>query len=347
MIAGLKFFWPALAFAALLALGALVPALTSVLDLALPFFGVIGLGYFCGKLLKIPEAGLQWMNFFAIYLALPSLLFNIVAQTPFAELSNLWFVVATMLSTYVIYTLGFCIGIYVTGGDMRAAAVQALGAAYSNIGYMGPGLTLATLGAGAAAPTALIFASDNLLFFTLSPLLMSAGGDGHESIVGLAGQILKRIATSPFFVAVTLGVASAYFQLHPPVAIQKMLTFLQSAAAPAALFCMGVMAALRPVTRLAPEIPALLALKLIGHPLLVWVMLSLIGDFGPVWTFTAVLMAALPPGLNVYVIASQYGVYAERASNIVLVGTLASVVSLTALLYVIGHGLVPYNLFFH
>ena len=46
--------------------------------------------------------------------------------------------------------------------------------------------------------------------------------------------------------------------------------------------------------------------------------------------FTAVLMASLPPALNVFVIANQYQVYVERASTAILVGTLASVVTVTA-----------------
>ena len=345
MAAKLNLIWPAAVFFAVLALGSLLPALSSVLDLAMPFFGIIGLGYFCGKLLSIPEAGLQWMSFFAIFIALPALFFNLVSQTPFAELSNIAFIAATTLSTYIIYTLSFAIGLMATRGDMRAAAIQALGGAYSNIGSMGPALTLGTLGAGAAAPTALIFMFDNILFFSLTPLMMAAGGDSEAGLLRTAGQILRRIALSPFFIAVFLGIAAAYFQLHPPAAIQKMLAFLQNAAAPSALFIMGVTVALRPVTRVAPEIPALLLLKLVGHPLLVWLLLSLMGDFGRVWTFTAVLMAALPPGLNVFVLAKQYGVYVERSSSLVLFGTMASVLTVTAFLYLIAQGIAPYNLF--
>ena len=345
MLAALKFIWPAGAFLALLGLSAAAPRLAAVLDLALPFFGIIGLGFFCGRLMKIPEAGLQWMHFFAIYVALPALFFSLVSQTPFAELSNLAFIAATTASTYTVYTLSFCVGLIATRGDLRSAAIQALGGAYSNIGYMGPALTLAALGPGAAAPTALIFMFDNILFFSLTPLLMAAGADTQAGLFATARQIVKRIALSPFFIAVFLGLASAYFQLHPPAAVEKMLAFLRNAAAPCALFIMGVTVALRPAARLTAEIPALLALKLVVHPLLVWLVLSAAGDFGPVWTFTAVLMAALPPGLNVFVMASQYGVYIERASSLVLFGTIASVVSVTALLYVISQGLAPYNLF--
>ena len=335
---------PAAAFLALLALGALAPPLAAVLDLALPFFGIIGLGWFCGTLLDIPEDGLRWMNFFAIYVALPSLFFTLVSQTPFAELSNVGFIAATTLSTYVVYTLAFGVGLVATGGDIRQAAIAALAGSYSNIGYMGPALTLGTLGQGAAAPTALIFMFDNILFFSLTPFLMAAGAADAMHPLATARLVVKRIVSSPFIIATLLGVLSSFLQLHPPVAVQKMLGFLQGAAAPAALFVMGVTVALRPLRRVAAELPALMLLKLVAHPLLVWLLLSLTGDFGRVWTFTAVLMAALPPGLNVFVLATQNGVYVERASSAVLLGTIASVVTVTALLHVVARGLAPYNL---
>jgi malonate transporter len=37
-----------------------------VLNLALPFFGLIALGYAAGRLSQLPEIGLAWMNFFLI-----------------------------------------------------------------------------------------------------------------------------------------------------------------------------------------------------------------------------------------------------------------------------------------
>ena len=44
-----------------------------VINLAAPFFGLIFLGLFCGKLKQIPDTGLAWMNFFLIYVSLPCL----------------------------------------------------------------------------------------------------------------------------------------------------------------------------------------------------------------------------------------------------------------------------------
>ena len=78
----------------------------------------------------------------------------------------------------------------------------------------------------------------------------------------------------------------------------EMISFLKNAAAPCALFTMGVTVALRPLKRVPFEMPALMVIKILIHPLAVWVILSWIGDFGREWTFTAVLMAALPPALE-------------------------------------------------
>jgi malonate transporter and related proteins len=59
-----------------------------VINLALPFFGLIFLGLGCGKFKAIPDAGLAWMDFFIFYIALPALFYRIVAQTPLEQLAN-------------------------------------------------------------------------------------------------------------------------------------------------------------------------------------------------------------------------------------------------------------------
>jgi predicted permease len=120
-----------------------------------------------------------------------------------------------------------------------------------------------------------------------------------------------------------------------------MLVFLKNAAAPCALFTLGVTVALRPLKTVPVELPALVGIKLVLHPLIVWLVLSWLGDFGWEWTMTAVLMAALPPALNVFVIANQYKVYIEQASTAILVGTVLSVASVTGLLWLMSNHLLP------
>ena len=112
-----------------------------------------------------------------------------------------------------------------------------------------------------------------------------------------------------------------------------MLLFLQNAAAPTALFVLGVTVALRPFDRVPWEVPGVIAVKLLIHPLIVFGLMLLFGPFAQPWAATAVLMASLPPALNVFVIARQNDTWIEPASVAVLIGTFASVVTLTSVMW--------------
>jgi hypothetical protein len=319
--------------------------MADVLALALPFFGLILIGFASGKIMKIGVEGLAWLNFFIVYVALPALFFKLLAQTPIEQLANWAYVAATTFATYCAFAVAFAVGIIAMKGDIRRATIQALIGAYSNIGYMGPGLTLATLGPAAAVPTALIFCFDNALLFTLTPLLMALGGSQPMAPLAMAGSILKKIFLHPFILSTIVGVGAAAVGFQPPQIIDKMLTWLMNAAAPCALFTLGVTVALRPIKAVPFELPIVLAIKLLIHPLLVLVLLNYIGGFDRIWIYTAVLMACLPPALNVFVIASQYRVDLERASTAILIGTLVSVVTVTGFLYLITHDGLPVHLF--
>ena len=122
--------------------------------MALPFFGLILLGYLAAKFKSLSLDGLAWMNFFVVYVALPALFFNLLSKTPVEQLANWGFIFATTLGTYSAFAIAFCIGIFSSDGDIPESTVQGLSGAYGNIGYMGPGLAIAALGPEAAVPIA-------------------------------------------------------------------------------------------------------------------------------------------------------------------------------------------------
>lgn len=319
--------------------------MAEILALVSPFFGLIFLGFFAGRVAKLPEDGLAWLNFFIVYLALPALFFDLLSSTPLDQLQGWSFIVVTTLCAYVIYMLAVVVAVVVRGASLDEAAMQGVAGSYSNIGYMGPGLTLSVLGSPAAVPTALIFCFDNALQFILTPILMAMSGTAKEKPLQIALLVVRKIVLHPFILASALGIAAAAIEFQTPGPLQRIIDFLSGAAAPCALFAMGVTIALRPLTRVPVEIPWLLCVKLVLHPLLIWVMLSWAGDYDPVWVYTAILMASLPPALNVFVMARQYGVWIERASSMVMVGTLVSIPSLTIMILAVTGGYIPADLF--
>ncbi|MEO5323621.1 AEC family transporter [Mesorhizobium sp. CC13] len=319
--------------------------MSDVIGLVLPFFGLIFVGYAVARLTRQPLEALGWMTTFIVYVALPALFFQLLAKTPFERLTEWGYILGAVFSTFTIFASMFAVSFVRGRGEIAESTVKGLAAAYGNIGYMGPGLALLAFGEEAAVPVALIFCFENIMHFTVAPLTMALAGDERRSPRSVAADVFKKIAFHPFIIATALGVLAAYAEFRPPLPVERFLEYLSRAAAPCALFAMGVTLALRPLKRVPHEIAPIAILKLIVHPLLCYVVLSWVGNFSPAWLFSAVLLAALPTATNVFVIAQQYGVWVERASASVLITTCASVLTVTGLLYMIQNGILPPDLF--
>lgn len=316
-----------------------------VVGLALPFFGLILLGFVAGRIWKSDESGLAWLNIFAIYFALPAMFFRLISETPFEQLANGRFVAATTSSTLLILVLGFAFAWLVSRGDLAQSTVTALVGGYGNVGYMGPPLALVALGQEAVAPAALVFCFDVMLVFTLTPLLMAVARPMGASGSRLVAGILRSVLLHPFILATICGAVAASADFTPPAPIDRLLALLSGSAAPTALFALGVTVACRPLKRLPVELPGLILIKLVVHPVVAFAILCWLGGFERIWVETAVLMASLPPAATIYMIAVQYQTYVQRASSAILLGTAASVFTVTGMLYVVTHDLLPWEWF--
>ncbi len=319
--------------------------MADVTGLVLPFFGLILIGYVVAKWKPMPAEALGWLNVFIVYVSLPALFFKLISRTPVEQLTRFDFIVTDIGTTYAVFVVIFAIGWLGRDSSVPEATVQGLAAAYGNIGYMGPGLALLAFGERAAVPVALIFCFENMLHFIVAPALISLGGKGQRSGRLVAQDVLLRIVLHPFIIATAIGFVAAAMHFQPPIPLGRLLDYLAQAAAPCALFAMGVTLALRPLKRIPAEIVYIVPAKLIVLPTLMYLSLSAAGNFDHVWIQTAVLLAALPTATNVFVIGQQYDVWQERASATVLITTLFSVLTVSVLLYLMRSGTLPGDLF--
>ena len=324
--------------------------MAEISGLVLPFFGLIFLGYLTARLAPRPAGdvagdSMGWLNTFIIYVALPALFFKLVSRTPIEQLTRFDFVLASTGTTYTIFALVFAAGYLVRRNSIAESTIQGLAGAYGNIGFMGPGLALLALGETAAVPVALIFCFENVVHFAVAPAMMALSGGERRSPGALAFGIAKKILLHPFILSTIAGVIAAFLHFQPPLPVQRLIDLLAQAAAPCALFAMGVTLALRPLKRIPAEIAYIVPAKLLLHPILMYLVLSFVGNFEAVWVQTAVLLASLPTATNVFVIGQQYNVWQERASATILITTVLSVATVTVLLYMIGSGALPPDLF--
>ena len=304
-----------------------------VASLTLPLFSLILLGYIAGRTRPIGESGLQWMNFYIIYIALPALFFQLIRKTPVDQLGNISFIVGTTSATFVVFWIAWLLGKLFLRRNSKEATIMGVAGAYANVGYMGPALTLAAFGEAAVVPTALVFCFDNALLFTLAPMLFAFADHRPGFTVFLS--VLKKVLMHPFILSTIFAIAAALIELRLPKGVNTVLDLLKNSAAPCALFTMGVVIANRKVALNLPEIPLLTFIKLVIHPLMVLLALSLMGDIDLLWVSTAVLMASLPAALNVFIFAQQYDTMVREASTVVLTTTVLAVFTVTGVLFLL------------
>lgn len=317
--------------------------MSEILNLALPFFGLILLGVVASRRWQVGEQGLAWLNVFLVYFALPSLIFLVVAAAPFEQLVNWPFVTATTAVTVLAFAMVLAASRWLFATPLRTAALQATAGSYGNVGYMGLPLAVAFFGPAAAVPAALVFCFDCAVQFVMTAFLATLAHERNEEAhwADVMVQVLRQVATHPFIVATALGVLASALAVELPGALATMLDMLMRAAGPTALFALGVTVGMRRFAGIGRDLFLVAGMKVLVQPVLAYAVLSLVPGLPSLWLHVAVMMAALPTASNAFILAGQYRSYVEGASTAVIVTTLVSAVTLPLLVYAISAGLLP------
>jgi len=144
--------------------------------------------------------------------------------------------------------------------------------------------------------------------------------------------IAQGLIRNPFVVALALGMLVAFLAIPLPAVITRFLELGAQAASPCALFAMGGALRLNGLHKIGVEAALAVVFKMVLHPALVAVLAFFVFDLDPLWAKVAVTMAALPAGVNLFILADRYNVAIDRSAAIVAIGTAAAAVTLSLLL---------------
>lgn len=306
-----------------------------MLNVLLPFFGLIAVGFAAGRFRLVTPISLAGLESFAAWVALPVLYFHLIATAPAGSIPGWGFVVATVFATYCTFAIAFSIGALVNGGNVPEATVLGLVGSYSNAIFLAPPLVLAAFGAAAGPALGVIVAFETMMLLVVTPLMMALGGTSRTDPAKLALDTARAIGTNPVIAAVVLGLIVAAVGLHLPTAIDSLLVMVRSAAIPVALFVFGVSLSFRTLGSLPLDVPIAVAVKLVAHPLVVYLLLTWIGGFDPIWVRTAVVAAALPPAADAVRLATLYRAASSAASRAVLLASYVAIATVTLILILV------------
>ncbi|MDA8872880.1 AEC family transporter [Alphaproteobacteria bacterium] len=306
-----------------------------VLNISIPFFALIFLGFGAHAIGFIDAAGARTMSRFAFYVTLPPYMFLKVSASEPSSILNWGFVWRYESGTIIMYLTAAAIGYWLFRLKRLESGIFGLNVAYPNYGYMGIPLAILAFGDAAALPMALILFADTIVLLALTSCFV-AGNDGGVT------ESVKRIAvtmvSNPLVLAVMAGLLFSASGLALPKIPQQFGSLLAGAAAPVALFALGATLFGQPVRAAAGEVTAISLLKLIVHPLLVAFFFFAIPGQDPLWIKVAILSSCLPVAANVFMLANHYGAYTGRTASAILVSTVFASTTVPVFLYWLFYG---------
>lgn len=310
-----------------------------VLEVALPVFGLILVGYLAGKGKILGQASSFALNQFVYWFALPAVLFLSMARRPLAEVFNLPFIGAFLGAMLITYALGWLIGMAFRREPQTVHSMQALTACFSNTGYMGIPLFIAAFGPDRLLPALIATVIMSAVMVGIAVIAMELAGGGPKAGLGHAlADVGKALGRNPLILSSLGGLAWNLAGLGVPKPLATFCELLGAAAGPGALFAIGLFLAGRPLVAEWREVAWLSGLKLVVQPVITWGLIVWLFPMDAFWTAATLLLAALPTGALTFVVASQYNVYVERTSQVILWSTLLSLPVLSGLLYVFVGG---------
>lgn len=310
----------------------------SVLSVTLPVFALIFAGWGVRRAGFLGPHAAGELNRFVIYLALPALLFEVVANANWQMLWQPGFVAAFGLGVATVFVLAVTLQ-RLRGGTLADAVVGGLNAAYANTGFLGIPLLLAVLGRESMIPALIATIITVCILFAVAIVLIEIGLQREEAQRRqMLGKVALQLLRNPLLIAPVLGGLVLLLGVQLPPAVDTFFKLLGNAASPCALVALGLFLAEGRTHRekMIGAVVVLVALKLAVQPLITWWLAAKVFGLSALLVKSAVLLAALPTGTGPFMAAQLYQREPALTSNVILVSTVISLLTISCVLQMLA-----------
>ena len=301
--------------------------MSALLDVIIPVFLIIGCGY-CTVWTKLFSLDtIDGLMRFTQNFAIPVLLFDAIAKVDLVTVFDLNLFFSFYLGATIGFLLGFFGSYYLFSRPLEDSVVIGFCCLFSNTVMLGLPITERAYGEDALRHNFAIVSIHAPFCYFLGITVMELVRSSEKNLKRNILVILKAMFSNALVVGIMLGFLVNISEIQLANSIQSSIDMITAVALPAALFGMGgVIYQYRPQGDIGPII-MVCAVSLIIHPTVVWFS-GLNFDLSKTQLRSAVITAAMAPGINTYVFASMYGSAKRVASTGVLVSTALSIGSI-------------------
>ncbi|WP_299399489.1 AEC family transporter [Pelagibius sp.] len=315
-----------------------VRAMGPILNVVFPVFGIMLAGYLAGRFRILGNESSEALNRFVYFIALPALFFISMARVSLDQVFNLPFLAAYGGGVAFTFVLAFVVARFAFPNRLGALGLGGLSAIFSNTGYMGIPLLMLAFGEAGMLPAIITTILNGAVIMALGIALLELDVHQGKGAVTVLRGVLGGILRSPLVISAALGLGVSALGLPIPQALATFCDILGAAAGPCALFAIGLFMVGKSFTAGMTEVGWLVLLKLAVQPLVTWWLAFQVFTMDPIWAAGALIQSALPTGALVFVLAQQYGIYIQRSTAVIMISTVVSLATLSALFVYLGIG---------
>jgi hypothetical protein len=307
-----------------------------LLNVILPVFLVLAAGWLAARLNLIDEAAIDGVMRFAQGFAVPILLFRGVARLDLGQAFDPGLMGAFYIGVVVSFAAGVALARTVFRRSITDALAIGFAAAFSNTLLLGLPITERAFGPGALAGNYAIISIHAPFLYVIGITAMEwarARGTGL-SLRGVSAKIGRGLVSQPLLIGIVAGLTVNLTGLPLPGVAWSAIDMLAVAAIPAALFGLGGVLNRYRAQGDRATIAMVCAVSLVVHPAVTFGLGHLFAL--PVEAMrSAVITAAMAPGVNAYLYANLYNAAPRVSASSVLFGTAACLFTAWAWLQVL------------
>ena len=288
--------------------------MSQVFNIVFPIFAIVLLGYLYARRYGPDMASANRLN---IEIFTPALIFSVLSSEGFelARYADLAFaaLIVVLGSGLVAWPLARLLGF-----PLKVFLPPIM---FNNSGNMGLPLALFAFGEAALPAAMILFLVENTLHFTVGNAMLT----GHVNPL--------RLLRLPMLIATLAGIAVAVAEIRVPGPLHEAIDLLGQIAIPLMLFALGVRMTGVDLSDWRIGLAAAVICPLSGL-VVAWLLLQVMVLPG-MQTAQLIVFAALPPAVLNFMLAERYNVEPHKVAAIVLLGNLASLAVIPAVLLLV------------
>lgn len=302
----------------------------------LPVFLIVAVGWGAVRSGYVSLSIADALNAFAVRIAVPVLLFRAMTQVDFSKAFDIPMLIGFYSGAFVAFALAILLARRFWNRRPGEAVAVGFCALFSNTVLLGLPIVERAYGASALVPVFGIISIHAGLMYAVGMLAMEFARADGRSLGETFVVATKSILANALMLGVIAGVIVNLAGIALPDPLQASVDMIARAAIPVALVGLGASLTRYRISGDASEAVMVSVLSLLVHPLIAFLITHMMFDMPEEFVRAAVIAAAMPPGMNVYIFANMYDRAVSLSASVIIIATLLSIATVTAWMALIG-----------